>query len=91
MKRFVCTKLPRACIRSGAFAGAEAYSGVEYEWIFHHKPELKVFNNGILFNTFSLAVYDEAGLHKLWSTYFPKIQGRLLKEEVSASNTTVDA
>jgi hypothetical protein len=89
VKRFVCKKLPHPCQRSsiGQNGGAELYGNVQYNWIFHHPPTLKVYKNGELFKKILLHPYDEAGLHKLWSTYFPKIappQSRRLAEDMQA-------
>jgi len=92
VKRFVCKKLPRKSVVCPG-GGAELYGNVEYEWIFHHQPELKIFKNGQSFKTVLLAPLDEAALHRLWSEYFPRLgSGRRLSSAAtvagSALNTT---
>ena len=73
MKRFLCKRLPRPCPNGGG--GVDLYTGVEFKWIFHHDPELLVYQGSTMVKQQKLASLNEQGLHDLFSKYFPKVAG----------------
>jgi hypothetical protein len=84
VKRFLCKRLPRPCPNGGG--GADLYDGVQYQWIFHHDPELIVYKGSSVVKRQQLAALNEQGLHELFSKYFPKVAGgrRLLGKNATA-------
>lgn len=50
--------------------GIDQYPDVKIEWIFHHNPDLFVYENGRQVSSIDLSRYDYEGLHKLFAQHF---------------------
>ena len=50
--------------------GIDQYPDVKIEWIFHHNPDLFVFQDGKQLQSIDLSRYDYEGLHTLFKQHF---------------------
>ena len=50
--------------------GVDQYPDVKIEWIFHHNPDLNIYEDGKLLQKIDLAKYDYDGLHTLFRSHF---------------------